>query len=117
MSVNDLHSFAPWLLSTGPISLIVCALSDFSPCHTFNLPACLLELGPFADPVQIRFLNNIESLSGFKLEDVLRNLLFSHFSTPLPHFGQLVIVAIGKSATDTALIVIVPLLVSGRVNP
>ena len=117
MSVNDLHSFAPWLLSTGPISLIVCALSGFSPCHTFNLPACLLELGSFADPVQIRFLNYVEGLSGFELENVLCSFPFSHFSTPLPHFGQLVIVAIGKSATDTALIVIVPLLVSGRVNP
>ena len=67
VSVNDLHGFAPWLLKTEQISVIICALSGFSPCHTFNLPACLLELGPFADPVQIRFLNNIESLSGFKL--------------------------------------------------
>ena len=82
VSVNELHGFVPWLLKTEKISVIIRTLSGFPPRHTFNLPACLLELGPFANPVQIRFLNYVEGLSGFELENVLRSFPFSHFSTP-----------------------------------
>mgnify|MGYP006981445282 CR=1 FL=1 len=116
-SLNEPCAFAPLCPAVKQISAIIVFLSGFAPRYTFDLPARLSELRAFADPVQVRYFLHVEGFSRFEFEDVLCSFLVSHRCTPFHHSGQLVIVAIGKSATETALIVMVPLLVSGRVYP
>ena len=71
-------------------------------------------------PVKAVFSNYRKVFSATELQNfvvLLFTLLFCHSLTPLPYAGQPVIVAIGRSFTDVAEIVIFPVLVNGREYP